>query len=597
MSLQIFKNWSNLTCLNFIKQSFVFKFKIVVKTGEEDEDVLYKQRAKLYRFIDGEWKERGLGDVKILRHKTTGKLRVVMRRESVLKICLNHILNEDVEYKCKDEKSWLFAVNDFSEGEIEPHKFSIRFRNKEIADGFMVAVKKALSGAIVNPLDIRESDDRLTASTSASTSKVESIPLSQEDKSMADRLQLPYEFFLTKPNCLGCCGCKPEDYIFKTCNTNDFLNSEEVDSLDFPLTLPTISTSATTRTSAFLKKAILQDSSFSQAVLESTSGNKENCNLKISPINQNTLFGGALINAQQMSSESSTLKEDTNLFSKNSNFTFDGALGLTSNSPSAFKEPILFSGNENAFKFNTSKPDEKPFEKTIFGTAAATNTFKSHNNLFSGKSIFANSTNTTLSDSIFGSTSNKGKLDFGNFTFNTASTAETPTSTEENVTTVSSALNIFDLSKTSTAAVDFATLAAKAKDIPITKTKNDSSKPVEFIGLINQNMFSSFSNAPKNNEKSHGLNTETKNKSKTNESNNQNDGSDSTELDNMNSDPHYDPIIALPDEIVVSTGEEEETKLFGERAKLFRWDETNREWKERGEWIMSKIRNAEAAVK
>ncbi len=52
---------------------------------------------------------------------------------------------------------------------------------------------------------------------------------------------------------------------------------------------------------------------------------------------------------------------------------------------------------------------------------------------------------------------------------------------------------------------------------------------------------------------------------------------------NDNYDPHYEPIIALPDEIKVSTGEEDEVKLFGERAKLFRFDTTNKEWKERGE--------------
>lgn len=49
--------------------------KVEVKTGEENEEVLYSHRAKLFRFTDKEWKERGLGDVKILRHKETGKLR------------------------------------------------------------------------------------------------------------------------------------------------------------------------------------------------------------------------------------------------------------------------------------------------------------------------------------------------------------------------------------------------------------------------------------------------------------------------------------------------------------------------------------------
>lgn len=47
-------------------------------------------------------------------------------------------------------------------------------------------------------------------------------------------------------------------------------------------------------------------------------------------------------------------------------------------------------------------------------------------------------------------------------------------------------------------------------------------------------------------------------------------------------DPHYEPIVPLPAAIVVSTGEEEETPLFNERAKLFRYDADAKEWKERG---------------
>lgn len=51
-----------------------------------------------------------------------------------------------------------------------------------------------------------------------------------------------------------------------------------------------------------------------------------------------------------------------------------------------------------------------------------------------------------------------------------------------------------------------------------------------------------------------------------------------------NYDPHYEPIIALPDEIQVSTGEESETKLFGERAKLYRYDSDNKEVSIRHAW-------------
>lgn len=37
-----------------------------------------------------EWKERGTGDVKLLRHSEKNCVRVVMRRDKTLKICANH---------------------------------------------------------------------------------------------------------------------------------------------------------------------------------------------------------------------------------------------------------------------------------------------------------------------------------------------------------------------------------------------------------------------------------------------------------------------------------------------------------------------------
>lgn len=52
------------------------------------------RRAKLFRYDTNEnppeWKERGTGDVKLLRHQTKNTVRVVMRRDKTLKICANH---------------------------------------------------------------------------------------------------------------------------------------------------------------------------------------------------------------------------------------------------------------------------------------------------------------------------------------------------------------------------------------------------------------------------------------------------------------------------------------------------------------------------
>ena len=57
-----------------------------IDLGEDDEEELYSQRSRLYRFRDGDWKERGTGDSKLLKHKETGKVRFMMRQEKTLKI-------------------------------------------------------------------------------------------------------------------------------------------------------------------------------------------------------------------------------------------------------------------------------------------------------------------------------------------------------------------------------------------------------------------------------------------------------------------------------------------------------------------------------
>jgi len=66
--------------------------KVDVKTNEELEEQTFKMRAKLFKFVKdaNEWKERGTGDVRLLKHKENGKTRLVMRRDKTLKVCANH---------------------------------------------------------------------------------------------------------------------------------------------------------------------------------------------------------------------------------------------------------------------------------------------------------------------------------------------------------------------------------------------------------------------------------------------------------------------------------------------------------------------------
>jgi len=59
----------------FFKPIIPLPDEVEVKTGEENEELLYSHRAKLLRFSNSEWKEGGIGDVKILFNPDTVKLR------------------------------------------------------------------------------------------------------------------------------------------------------------------------------------------------------------------------------------------------------------------------------------------------------------------------------------------------------------------------------------------------------------------------------------------------------------------------------------------------------------------------------------------
>ena len=109
------------------------------KTGEENETVVYSHRAKLFRYDKKEWKERGVGDIKILRHNETKKCRIVMRREQIHKLCANHFITCDMELKrnAGSDRSWMWSVDaDFSDGVTKNELFAVKFKHPEDATIF-----------------------------------------------------------------------------------------------------------------------------------------------------------------------------------------------------------------------------------------------------------------------------------------------------------------------------------------------------------------------------------------------------------------------------------------------------------------------------
>ena len=127
--------------------------KVETKTNEEAEEQSFKMRAKLFKFDrdSREWKERGTGDVRLLKHKENGKTRLVMRRDKTLKVCANHygwqypstvtgpklimnLVTPDMKLSPNvgSDRSWVWnVVADVSEGEPEAQTLAIRFANSE----------------------------------------------------------------------------------------------------------------------------------------------------------------------------------------------------------------------------------------------------------------------------------------------------------------------------------------------------------------------------------------------------------------------------------------------------------------------------------
>lgn len=117
-------------------------------TGEENEDVVVKFRTKLYRHRDNQWKERGAGDLKLLKDRTTNKIRVLMRQDKTLKIVANFLVSGHPPL-CKlfpnktTEKAWIWECYDFSDEKPTLDKLCGRFVSVEEYKKFQVEFEKA----------------------------------------------------------------------------------------------------------------------------------------------------------------------------------------------------------------------------------------------------------------------------------------------------------------------------------------------------------------------------------------------------------------------------------------------------------------------
>ncbi|KAF5892096.1 E3 SUMO-protein ligase RanBP2-like isoform X1, partial [Clarias magur] len=137
--------------------------------GEEDEQLVFSHRAKLYRYDKdlNQWKERGIGDIKILQNYETKRTRLVMRRDQVLKLCANHWISSDMKLEPMKgaEKAWIWSAPDFAEGEVKVEQLAVRFKLQETANSFKESFESA-----------KDAQEKKTLLASASPSEVLTSP-------------------------------------------------------------------------------------------------------------------------------------------------------------------------------------------------------------------------------------------------------------------------------------------------------------------------------------------------------------------------------------------------------------------------------------
>lgn len=95
-----------------------------------------------------QWKERGVGEFKILHHPANGTYRLLLRREQIHKLVLNMALTADVQINPmkQSDKAFVWVAQNFAEEQVngELESLSVRFKNADLASKFNDTVKQCI---------------------------------------------------------------------------------------------------------------------------------------------------------------------------------------------------------------------------------------------------------------------------------------------------------------------------------------------------------------------------------------------------------------------------------------------------------------------
>ncbi|OIW09089.1 hypothetical protein TanjilG_16316 [Lupinus angustifolius] len=114
---------------------------VVVETGEENEKVVFNADSILFEFVDGSWKERGKGELKVNVSSETEKARLLMRSKGNYRLILNARLYPDMKLTAMEKKGVTFAcINSATEENRGLSTFALKFKDGSIVEEFKAAV-------------------------------------------------------------------------------------------------------------------------------------------------------------------------------------------------------------------------------------------------------------------------------------------------------------------------------------------------------------------------------------------------------------------------------------------------------------------------
>ncbi|XP_022992245.1 nuclear pore complex protein NUP50B-like [Cucurbita maxima] len=124
------------------KSGFPSMQEVAVETGEENEKVVFNADSIMFEFIDGSWKERGKGELKVnVPTSGTGRARILMRARGNYRLILNASLYPDMKLTNMDKRGITFAcMNSASEGKDGLSTYGLKFRDVSIVEEFRAAI-------------------------------------------------------------------------------------------------------------------------------------------------------------------------------------------------------------------------------------------------------------------------------------------------------------------------------------------------------------------------------------------------------------------------------------------------------------------------